>query len=200
MYVKICGLRDPVHAHVAVDAGASAVGVVMNRTSARRATEDEARAVIEAVAGRVDTVLVVNDMPAIEAASTAHRLGFDVLQLHGAAYDPADFTAALTIMERVWRATSLDLSPSLEVGAYGEERLLLDAPSPGSGERWDVSALVICAPHGEWLLAGGLTPANVAEAVRAVQPWGVDVSSGVEVAPGDKSVELIRAFLEASTT
>ncbi|MFC6697104.1 phosphoribosylanthranilate isomerase [Nocardioides daphniae] len=195
MYVKICGLRTAEHARVAVEAGAQAVGVVMNATSSRRATDDEARAVLAEAGGRVDTVLVVNDMPAVEAARTAVRLGFDVVQLHGPAYDEADFAAALEIVPRVWRATSLDLDPLLEVGALGEEVLLLDAPKPGSGERWDLSALASRAPDGHWLVAGGLTPDNVAEAVATVRPWGVDVSSGVEVAPGEKSSELIRDFV-----
>lgn len=198
MYVKICGLRTSEHAHVAIEAGARAVGVVMNRTSSRRATPDEARSVVEAARGSADTVLVVNDMAADEAARTARRLGFDVLQLHGKAYGEADFAAALAIAPRVWRATSLDLDPPLEVGAWGEELLLLDAPKPGSGETWDLSELADRAPDGSWLLAGGLSPANVADAVAAVRPWGVDVSSGVEVAPGEKSADLIREFVAAA--
>lgn len=198
MYVKICGLRDPEHARLAVERGAHAVGVVMNRTSSRRATDAEASAVIEAVQGRADSVLVVNDLPAAEAAATATRLGFDILQLHGPAYGPDDFAAALAVIPRVWRATSLDLAPSLEVGAFGEERLLLDAPKPGSGERWDLSVLAASAPAGEWLLAGGLNPDNVSEAVRSVRPWGVDVSSGVESAPGQKDPQRIAAFIQAA--
>jgi phosphoribosylanthranilate isomerase len=198
MYVKICGLREPEHVDVAVDAGARAVGVVMNRTSSRRATDQEAAAVISAAGTRVDTVLVVNDMPATDAARTARRLGFDVLQLHGPAYASADFAAALEIVPRVWRATSVQHDASPPVGAYGEEALLLDSPRPGSGERWDASALAADAPVGTWLLAGGLAPDNVADAVRAVRPWGVDVSSGVESAPGRKDAELIRAFVHAA--
>lgn len=196
--MKICGLRTADHVRVAVEAGAHAVGVVMNAASPRRATPDEAGAVIAAAAGEVDTVLVVNDLPAAEAARIAGDLGFDVLQLHGRAYAEADFAAALRIMPRLWRATSLDLDPPLEVGAWGEERLLLDAPKPGSGERWDLSELADRAPEGEWLLAGGLSPDNVAEAVSAVRPWGVDVSSGVEVAPGEKSTALIETFVAAA--
>ncbi|AWB92319.1 phosphoribosylanthranilate isomerase [Aeromicrobium chenweiae] len=200
MYVKICGLREPEHVHVAVDAGAHAVGVVMNRTSSRRATDDEAMAVVSAAGGRVDTVLVVNDMPAEDAARAARRLGFDVLQLHGPAYGPADFATALAIVPRVWRATSLSADPSLRVGASGEEVLLLDSPSPGSGEQWDASTLAADAPEGTWLLAGGLAPDNVAAAVRSVRPWGVDVSSGVETAPGRKDNDLITAFVRAALT
>lgn len=198
MYVKICGLRTAEHADAAIEAGADAVGVVMNRTSSRRATDAEALTVTRAAQGRADSVLVVNDLPAMVAAETAVRLGFDVLQLHGRAYGREDFAAALAVVPRVWRATSLDLDPPLEVGAWGEELLLLDAPKPGSGERWDLSELADRAPDGRWLVAGGLAPATVAEAVTAVRPWGVDVSSGVEVAPGEKSAELIRAFVSAA--
>lgn len=198
MYVKICGLRTADHARAAVDAGARAVGVVMNRTSPRRATEAEAASVVEAVAGRADTVLVVNDMGAVEAAETAARLGFDVLQLHGRAYGEADFAVARAVIGRVWRATSLDADPSLEVGAWGEEVLLLDAPKPGSGERWNWVDLADRAPTGHWLVAGGLDPTNVAEAVALTHPWGVDVSSGVETEPGEKSTQLIRAFVAAA--
>lgn len=197
MFIKICGLRTAAHADVAVRAGADAIGVVMNRTSPRRATDDEALAVIGA-AGPATTVLVVNDMQAEEAARTAVRLGFDALQLHGAAYGPGDFAAALAVIDRVWRATSLDLDPPLTVGAWGEEVLLLDAPKPGSGETWDLSGLADRAPAGQWLVAGGLRAGNVAEAVGAVRPWGVDVSSGVEVAPGEKSIALIEEFVAAA--
>ncbi len=197
MYVKICGLRLPDHVDAAISAGADAVGVVMNRTSSRRATREEAAGVVATAAGRVDTVLVVNDLPADEAATIAVGLGFDVLQLHGPAYDAGDFAAALAVLPRVWRATSLAENPVLEVGAHGEEVLLLDAPRPGSGETWDLSALVDNAPQGKWLLAGGLGPDNVAHAVDAAAPWGVDVSSGVESGPGEKDSDLIRAFIAA---
>lgn len=196
MFIKICGLRTEAHARAAVAAGADAVGVVMNRTSSRRANDDEARAVV-AASGPADAVLVVNDMDAATAARTAVRLGFDVLQLHGPAYGPDDFAHAVDVVGRVWRATSLDLDPPLTVGAWGEEVLLLDAPKPGSGETWDLSALADRAPAGHWLLAGGLHVDNVAEAVRTVRPWGVDVSSGVEVAPGEKSEAHITAFIRA---
>lgn len=199
MYAKICGLRRAEHVRVASEAGASAVGVVMNRTSSRRATEDEAREVVQAAAeAGVDSVLVVNDMPAEVAAEVAERLGFDVLQLHGSAYGPADFETALRRGPRVWRATSVGDDADLVAGAYGDEVLLLDAPTPGSGEQWDTSVLTTRTPRGNWLLAGGLAPDNVADAVRAVRPWGVDVSSGVESAPGEKDAELIRSFLSSA--
>lgn len=198
MYVKICGLREAAHAELAVTQGADAVGVVMNATSSRRATEGEAAAVVGAASGRADTVLVVNDMSATDAAEIAARLGFDVLQLHGSRYAHEDFAAAAELMPRLWRATSVKDGVVPAVAEYGEELLLLDAPKPGSGERWDLSTLADRAPEGRWLLAGGLSPDNVTEAVATARPWGVDVSSGVESAPGVKDPERIVAFLQAA--
>lgn len=196
-YVKVCGLRHPEEAEVALHAGADAIGVVFSQKSPRRVSIDEARAVVAAVAGRIDTVVVTNDLDAVEAATIARDIGASVLQLHGA-YTTEDFARARAIVPRVWRATSLAETTELTVGAYGDEALLLDAPRPGSGERWDLSALTAHRLSGHWLLAGGLNPENVADAILYAHPWGVDVSSGVESAPGVKDVDKIRAFVAAA--
>ncbi|WP_141885882.1 phosphoribosylanthranilate isomerase [Leucobacter komagatae] len=200
MYVKICGLRAPEHATTAALAGADAVGVVMSDRSPRHATEAQALAVIAAAkAARpaVDTVLVVREMGATEAAETASRLGFDVLQLHGG-YTAEEFAAAAAVHPRVWRAASLATTPNLRAGDYGEERLLVDGAAAGSGEAWDLGLIAGAELGDDWLLAGGLDPENVAPAIRAALPGGVDVSSGVEVAPGLKSGDLIEQFIAAA--
>ncbi|RGE18049.1 phosphoribosylanthranilate isomerase [Leucobacter sp. wl10] len=209
MYVKICGLRDAGTARHAVSSGADAVGVVMSPASPRHATAGQAVEVVDAAraAARledrpVDTVLVVNRMPAAEAAGVALELGFDVLQLHGS-YAAADFAAARELLPRLWRAASLERHPGLRAGEFGEERLLVDGASPGSGEAWDLSGIAAGAEArallGDgWLLAGGLDPRNVAQAIRATRPWGVDVSSGVERSPGQKDPELIARFIDAA--
>ena len=194
--MKVCGLRSVEAAREAVAAGADAIGVVMWPRSPRHLDPDAAARVVAAVRDEVDTVLVVRDLPAAEASGLALRLGFSVLQLHGS-YAPADVRLASARL-RVWRATSLADDPDLTVGAWGEEALLLDAPTPGSGQRWDPADLGGRRPVGRWLLAGGLTADNVADAVRAARPWGVDVSSGVESSPGVKDVAKIRAFLAAA--
>lgn len=196
MFVKVCGLTAIDDVAVAVDAGADAIGVVVNRTSPRAIDPALAAAIVAQAGGAVETVLVVNDLPAADAAHLAHRIGVSILQLHGT-YDEADFAAARAIFPRLWRATSLAHDPDLTVGAYGEELLLLDAPRPGSGQQWDLSAVRDNAPDGHWLLAGGLRPDNVAAAIAQAQPWGVDVSSGVESAPGVKDPVKIREFLSA---
>ncbi|WP_298441322.1 phosphoribosylanthranilate isomerase [Gordonia sp. (in: high G+C Gram-positive bacteria)] len=194
MYAKVCGLTAIDDVDVTVAAGADAIGVVINRTSPRAIAPELARRIVAAADDRVDTVLVVNDMPATDAAELATDLGVSVLQLHGT-YTRDDFAAATAHFGRVWRATSLAHDPDLHVGAYGEETLLLDAPRPGSGEQWDLSALAENGPDGRWILAGGLRPDNVAAAITQARPWGVDVSSGVESSPGRKDHDLIRHFL-----
>lgn len=193
MYVKICGLRTPADVDAAIDAGADAVGFVFSARSSRNLTPETARALIEHTAGRVTTVLVTNDTPAASIAALAREIGADVAQLHN--YSAQDTALVLADFPRVWRATSLNRKPDLHVGAHGEEVLLLDSSSAGSGERWDLDALSSGTPDGPWMLAGGLSPDNVAEAIRAAHPWGVDVSSGVESAPGVKDHARIAKFV-----
>ena len=200
MFVKICGIDTEASAAVAIEAGADAIGVVMNRTSSRRLEFDVAAAIVASVGDAVQTVLVVNDMDANKAAESAQRLGVTALQLHGPKYTQIDFASALAIHPNVWRATSLKEDPNLVTGAWGESMLLLDAPTAGSGETWDLTPLTDNPPVGNWLLAGGLTPENVAEAIRVARPWGVDVSSGVESAPGVKDHAKIRAFIDVTRT
>jgi phosphoribosylanthranilate isomerase len=194
MYVKVCGLSTVESVRTAIDAGVDAIGVVHAPGSPRHLEPDRAREVLAAAGCSVDTVLVVAKMPADDAARLALDLGVSALQLHGR-YTASDFQSAGRVFPRIWRATSLAQDPDLHVGAHGEELLLLDAPNAGSGERWDVSRLVGNRPDGKWLLAGGLNPDNVADAIAAAQPWGVDVSSGVESAPGIKDLDKIRSFV-----
>lgn len=198
MFVKVCGLATTADIDVAAGAGADAIGLVISGTSVRGLARGHAARLAVHVPPEVLSVLVVNDTRAVEAAGIARELGFGALQLHGSAYREEDFGAAARIFPRLWRATSLKERPDTRVGAYGEEVLLLDSPRAGSGARWDLSLLDAARPEGTWLLAGGLDPENVAEAVDRARPWGVDVSSGVESAPGVKDHDLIRAFVAAA--
>lgn len=197
MLVKVCGLDTVESARVAVEAGADAIGVVIAQGSPRNLSVEAAAEIVRAVRADVETVLVVRDMPATQAAETATSIGASILQLHGG-YTRDDFSQARGLFGRVWRATSLSDDTDLHVGAWGEELLLLDAPQAGSGHRWDLGSLVTRRPDGPWLLAGGLAPDNVAEAVRLAAPAGVDVSSGVERARGVKDHDAIRAFVAAA--
>ncbi|MCF6471440.1 phosphoribosylanthranilate isomerase [Nonomuraea sp. MG754425] len=190
MYVKICGLREPEHVAAAVGAGADAIGLVMTR-SPRRITPERAAELAALVPERVLTVGVFRgeDPETVRAAALAS--GVRAVQLHGN-HPHADFTALKDLGVRLVRA--VDAQADLRCGAYDEDLLLVDAPHAGSGLPWDWAA-VRGRPSGRWMLAGGLAPGNVREAIEAAEPWGVDVSSGVESAPGVKDPGLIEAFL-----
>lgn len=193
MFVKLCGLKTVADVQAARVAGADAIGVVMNNKSPRNLNFDEALSVVRVAEGML-SVLVVKGSPIAEAIDNAQALGVDILQLHD--YSESDTRIAAEALPQVWRATAIHRGPAI-VGAYGETALLLDSHSPGSGKPWDLS-LLTGPPIGNWMLAGGLTPKNVAEAIRTVQPWGVDVSSGIESAPGSKDHELMRHFVTAA--
>lgn len=194
MFVKLCGLRTEQDVATAVAAGADAVGFVFTE-SPRRIAPEAVRALLAGVPEGVLSVGVVHGVSAAEAGALARAAGVDALQLHGD-YPREAFTELMGL--RLLRATSLEPGTEVRTGAFGEEWLLLDSPAAGSGERWDLGALSTSAPTGQWLLAGGLSPGNVAEAIAAANPWGVDVSSGVESSRGVKDHGLMREFVAAA--
>lgn len=198
MYVKICGISDVDAARTALDAGADAIGMVMSARSKRNVDAATVRELSSFIGGAADTVLVVDTLGGFEAAAIAAEAGVDVVQLHGHSYTDSDAVAVRESGRRLWRAMSWPEFGADGAGTWGEELLLLDSPIAGSGVRWNLADLGRPAPTGTWLLAGGLTPDNVAEAIRSARPGGVDVSSGVESAPGVKSHDLIRAFVSAA--
>ncbi|MFC5824804.1 phosphoribosylanthranilate isomerase [Nonomuraea insulae] len=193
MYVKICGLSEPEHVATAVEAGADAIGFVMTR-STRRVAPERAAELAAQVPEHVLTVGVFRgeDPETVRAAALAS--GVRAVQLHGR-HPHGDFTALKDLGVRLVRA--VDAQADLRCGAFDEDLLLVDAPHAGSGQPWDWAA-VRGRPSGHWMLAGGLDPSNVTEAIAAADPWGVDVSSGLETAPGVKDSALIEAFLRAA--
>lgn len=193
MYVKICGLSEPGHVAAAVSAGADAVGFVLTR-SPRQVTPARAAELAAEVPPHVLTVGVFRGEDPATVRAAALAAGVRAIQLHGP-HPHGDFTALKDLGLPLIRA--VDARADLRCGACDESMLIVDAPRPGSGEPWDWAA-VRGRPTGHWLLAGGLAPGNVAEAVAAARPWGVDVSSGVETAPGVKDAGLIAAFVQAA--
>jgi phosphoribosylanthranilate isomerase len=188
MFVKVCGLRT-------ADDVAVAVGFVLT-DSVRRIDADVTRRLVAEVPPHVLTVGVVRDIPAGEAGRIALAAGVGAVQLHGR-YPRAAFAELADLPMRLVRATTLDADTDVRAGAYGEDMLLLDSPVAGSGERWDLSSLDRARPRGNWLLAGGLSAENVADAIALARPWGVDVSSGVEAGRGIKDHARIREFVSA---
>jgi phosphoribosylanthranilate isomerase len=196
MFVKVCGLRTGADVAAAVSAGADAIGFVF-ADSPRRVSAAEARQLADGIPPHILTVGVFRGAAAADAGRIALDAGVGAVQLHGP-YPRAAFGELAMLPVQLVRATALDAHTDVRAGAYGEDMLLLDSPVPGSGQPWDLSALSPARPQGRWLLAGGLTPANVAAAIAAAAPWGVDVSSGVESRRGVKDHGLIRQFVTAA--
>ncbi len=192
MFVKVCGLRTSADVDVAVSSGADAVGFLF-ATSPRQVDPATARSLV-AVAGTTLTVGVFHKQPVDEVRAIAEATGVGAVQLHGD-YPKDAFTALADPRWQLIRAVPFS-APDLRVGAYGDQVLLVDAPKGGSGESWDYAS--VADLDGQWLLAGGLTPASVAAACSAARPWGVDVSSGVESSRGVKDHGLIRDFVAAA--
>lgn len=205
--VKFCGLTRPEDAAMAASLGADYVGVIF-AGGPRLLTPGRAREVL-AGAGGVRKVGVFGVQPAGEIADVAREVGLDVVQLHG---DPdADDVERMRDHFRgeIWavvRCEGADVPPQTRALFEAADAVVLDAKVPGQLGGTGVTVAWhqlrdILAPwrNAGLVLAGGLTPANVAEAVRALAPQVVDVSSGVEVAPGVKDHERMRAFRRAAT-
>jgi phosphoribosylanthranilate isomerase len=191
-FVKICGLRTAGDVVAARVAGADAVGFLFAE-SPRRVDVDTARELGELAEGML-TVGVFAGIPPAEVRAVAQAAGVRAVQLHGP-YEKDAFTDVADPQWQLIRAVPFT-APDLRVGAYGEHLLMIDAPKAGSGESWDYHR--VAGIDGHWLLAGGLTPGNVAEAVRTAGAWGVDVSSGVESSRGVKDPALIAQFVAAA--
>jgi len=197
--VKICGLTVPEEAAACAAAGAWAVGMVFAEGSPRRVGPEDAAAITEALPAGVERVGVFVDPDPREVAAIASGCGLTWVQAHGAV-DVAALRAATGLP--VIAGVAVDGPEAIgRAEASPADLVLLDAAVPGrhggTGRafRWE---LLEERPLGRpFALAGGLTPANVAEAVRRLRPAVVDVSSGVERAPGRKDPERVRAFLAA---
>ncbi len=193
--VKICGIRTAEMARVAVDAGAEAIGFVIDvPDSPRTLSLEQARAIAATLPPRIMAVAVVCDPdPAI--IDGWPRQWF---QLHGR--EDEQLVAVFARTMHVMKGFRFDEREVLRWNdCHGVEILLIDGSAGGGGESFSHRRLADLMPRitKPVALAGGLTPDNVAEAIRIVRPFGVDVSSGVESAPGVKDEQLIRAFCRA---
>ncbi len=203
-FVKFCGLTEPI-ALALVPEGGAAGFVIDVPASPRNLTVSQAVDLVGQVPGGAEAWAVVVDPSADLIRKIFDEVGVDRIQVHGKIPEGLDF------LEIHHLVPSLPIPVTPDAGAIPElppaesfPRIHLDAaggPLPGgSGQRpdWQVCAtLVQKAPGRKLVLAGGLTPENVGEALTTVGPWGVDVSSGVERAPGVKDLDRMRAFLSA---
>jgi len=195
-FVKMCGITRREDAMAALAAGADALGFVFWPASPRYVNPREAAAIVRDLPHGSRVIGVFVDQPAGEIRDVVAECGLTGVQLHGdesassmgAVGRPVIKAASLATAERVF-------------GEWPESvPVLLDAHDPdrrgGTGQRIDWTRAAPLARRRQVVLAGGLTPENVAEAIAAVRPFGVDVSSGVEDAPGIKSAEKMRRFVQ----
>ena len=195
MIVKICGITRPEDAEAAVAAGASAIGFIFWPKSPRFIDPHRARTIAAALPPFVTAVGVFVNQPLAYVNGVASLVALGAVQLHG---DETPEYAA-TVSRPVMKAVSVGRD---EARIWPSRvRLLLDVHDTvvrgGTGRTIDWAAAADLAARREVLLAGGLTPDNVADAVARVRPFGIDVSSGVERAPGIKDHERLRALFEA---
>jgi phosphoribosylanthranilate isomerase len=194
--VKICGITSLDDALHAVRSGADALGFVFHAASPRYLFPEQAASIIRALPPFVQAVgLFVNTDSAIVNA-TADLCRLDLVQLHGD--EPPDYCDL--IHRRVIKAFRVKEIASIEpIRDYRVAGILLDAFSPneygGTGLTFNWEIALAAGKYGPVILAGGLTPENVRQAVEKVAPYGVDVSSGVETAPGRKDPEKVREFI-----
>jgi phosphoribosylanthranilate isomerase len=196
MWVKICGITSEQDALLAVDMGADAVGFVF-APSPRQMSPNAVHAIVRRLPPEVLTVGLFRDERAQRVVEIINRAGLKAAQLHG--HESREDCGYVSVrVPLVIKAFAAGDSRLARAGEYGATIILLDAPSPGSGKVFDWR-LAEGAPKGRRIvLAGGLDAANVADAIRTVHPWGVDVSTGVEASPGKKDPSKIRAFVQAA--
>ena len=198
MFLKICGITRLVDAKAAIDTGATALGVVLWPKSPRFVSTRKVAEIVETLPPSVVTVGVfVNESPE-GIALTMRRTGLTMVQLHGD--EPATYASALAWP--ILRSVTLDTANEI-LGVWpADTTLLMDAADlerrGGTGRSADWMRATDLARRRRLVLAGGLTPANVAAAIVAVNPYGVDVSSGVEDAPGLKNPQKVQRFLSAA--
>lgn len=193
MFVKICGVTSEADALLAVAMGADAVGFVF-APSPRQVSATAVYDIVRRLPADVLTVGVFRNDAPDRVIKVVEQAGLKAAQLHG--FESADDTRAVrSRVPMVLKAFAAGDPAVDRFEEYGADVLLVDAPSPGSGQVFDWS-LVEAAPVGaRVLLAGGLHPGNVAQAIEQVEPWGVDVSTGVEKAPGQKDPVRVKAFI-----
>lgn len=191
--MKICGLRKQEHVDAAVAAGADALGFVFAE-SVRRI--DPAAAAAVSFPEPVRKVAVMLHPSNEEWREVLAKFRPDVLQTDAEDFAALDVPASV---ERwpVYREDNKVTDP-FGMSKKGSVTFLYEGAKSGQGKTVDWSRAARFAKQGHMILAGGLAPGNVAAAVRAVRPWGVDVSSGVESAPGQKDARLIREFISAA--
>ncbi|HLH40172.1 MAG TPA: phosphoribosylanthranilate isomerase [Bryobacteraceae bacterium] len=187
MMVKICGITRRQDAVAAAEAGASALGFIFYSKSPRYVTPEKAREIGQGL--KPWKVGVFVDEPAESLARIMAEAELDVAQIYGA--------ISITGPMRFWQALRIPAaSGGFAFSSGGGEAIFLD--SAGNGVSFDWNTARSIAQQQKVIVAGGLNPENVADAIRIAKPWGVDASSGLEISPGIKDHEKVRRFIKAA--
>lgn len=205
--VKICGVTLPDDAARVGASGADFIGLNFWPSSKRYVAPERAHVLVDAAraAGAVQVVGVFVDADADDVTSVLAHVDLDIVQLHGDE-SPDDVAAIATAAKRpVWKALAVHSDADLAaLENWPVDAILLDTPTPGrggSGVTFDWSLARTARrryPARQLVLAGGLSPDNVADAIATIEPWAVDVASGVEAAPGVKDPDKLAAFVAAA--
>lgn len=204
MRVKICGIKQPEQGKAIAIAGATALGFICVPNTPRYVTKQQIRAVVEQLPKQIDRIGVFASTSVEDICQIVEFAGLTGVQLHGD--ESPEFCHQLRSMLpgiEIIKALRIKNSQALEqVEIYfsSVDTLLLDAYNPqmlgGTGATLDWKTLQQFQPRCPWLLAGGLTPDNVLDALKQVNPNGIDLSSGVERAPGDKDLDKVAKLFE----
>ncbi len=196
MFVKVCGTTSEEDALLAVAVGADAVGFVL-APSPRQVAIERVRDIVARLPPDVLTVGVFRDAAPEQVVEAVHRGRLKSAQLHGHER-PEDTQYVHERVPIVFKAFAAG-DPAVRTAAeHGADAILLDAARPGSGRVFDWTLTEDAPVNLRLVVAGGLTPENVGDAISRINPWGVDVLTGVEAAPGRKDPRRLRAFVAAA--
>ncbi|MDB6067285.1 MAG: Phosphoribosylanthranilate isomerase [Pedosphaera sp.] len=198
--VKICGITNPADALAAAEAGADALGLMFYEPSPRNVSIQTAAEIVQSLPPFVIKVGVFVNAPEEVVLRAIGECGLNILQFHGE--ESPEYCQLFPVMTvkafRMKDAESLKALPDYKTDAWLLDAYVADKPG-GTGAKFNWELAVEAQKLGRPIfLAGGLTPENVADAVRQVRPYAVDVSSGVEASPGRKDHEKVRAFVRAA--
>ena len=204
MRIKICGITQPQQGKAIASLGATALGFICVPASPRYVKVDQIRAVVEQLPEKTDKIGVFANSTALEITQTVVNSGLTGVQLHGD--ESSEFCQQLRQLLpnveilKALRIRSLEDIDKAATYTATADTLLLDAYDPqqlgGTGTTLDWVMLQQFSPSCPWFLAGGLTPDNIVEALTQVSPSGIDLSSGVERAPGDKDLDKVAKLFE----
>ena len=195
MFVKICGITNEDDALLSVAMGADALGFNFVSGSTRQIAPQVAYDITRRLPPEILTVGVFRDELPQRVVELAHKSGVKAVQLHGRETAAQCIEVAKQIRWVIKAFSAGD--PNLpRADQYGTDMVMIDGAEPGSGRVFDWSLAGDAPDSMKLILAGGLTPENVAAAINEVRPWGVDVASGVERSPGRKDALAVKRFIE----